>query len=231
MKLVEVISGAWTSEETIRIGLDFVKKNDKVPVLVKKDVPGFIVNRVNAPVSVLIGAMIESGEMRPEEIDAFARSLGAPMGPCELVDYTGIDTNVNMARYLAVNVHSDYAAPPHLVRMLDEGNLGKKSGKGYFDWSEGRPEVDLSKATDKFEPMDIVAVQVNEATKLIEMDVCSAEDVDLALTNSSGNPIGPMSVAKEIEPFNLAQRLEHLANKYKKEIFNPTQMVRKGLYR
>jgi len=231
MKLVEVVRGDWTSEETIRIGLDFVKKNNKVPVLVKKDVPGFIANRVNAPVSVLIGAMIESREMEPEEVDAFVRSLGAPMGPCELVDYTGVDTNVNMSRYLAVNVHSDYAAPPHLVRMLDEGNLGKKTGKGYFDWSEGRPKIDRSKATDKLAPMDIVAVQVNEATKLIEMDVCSADDVDLALTNSGGNPIGPMNVAQEIEPFDLAQRLERLANRYKKEIFNPTQMIRKGRYR
>jgi enoyl-CoA hydratase/3-hydroxyacyl-CoA dehydrogenase len=182
-------------------------------------------------VSVLIGAIIESGEMLPEEVDAFVRSLGAPMGPCELVDYSGIDTNVNMSRHLAINVHPDYAAPPHLVRMLEEGNLGKKTGKGYFDWSEGQPKIDLSRATDKLQPMDIVAVQVNEATKLIEMDVCSAEDVDLALANSSGTPIGPMSVAKEIEPFDLAQRLERLANKYKKEIFNPTQIVRKGRYR
>jgi len=63
------------------------------------------------------------------------------------------------------------------------------------------------------------------------MGVCSSEDVDLALTNSSGNPIGPISVAKEVEPFDLAQRLERLANKHEKEIFNPTQTIRKGRYR
>ncbi|MCK5558815.1 MAG: 3-hydroxyacyl-CoA dehydrogenase family protein [Candidatus Hydrogenedentes bacterium] len=231
MKLVEVIRGDRTSDETIQIGFDFAKKNNKVPVIVKKDVPGFIANRVNAPASVLIGAIIESGEIQPEEIDAFVRSFGAPMGPCELVDYTGVDVNVHMARYYATNVHPDYVAPPHLVKMAEEGNFGKKTGKGYFDWSQGRPNIDLSKATDKLEPMNIVAVQVNEATKLIEMGVCSAEDVDLALTNSSGNPVGPMSVAKEMEPFDLAQRLERLAKKYKKEIFNPTKMVREGRYK
>ena len=153
------------------------------------------------------------------------------MGPCELRDYTGIDVGVNAYRYYADRVHPDFAPAPHLIKMMDEGNLGKKTGKGYFDWSQGRPTIDLSKATDKFDPIDAVAVRVNEATKLIEMGVCSAEDVDLALINSSGNPVGPMSVAKDIEPEDLAKRLEGLAEKYNKEIFKPTKMIREGEYR
>jgi len=231
MRLVEVIRGDKTSDETMQIGYDYVNKVKKVPVIVKKDVPGFIVNRVNAPAGALVGAIVESGEIEPEALDAFVRSLGAPMGPCELRDYTGVDVGVNGCRYYADCIHPDFAPAPHLVKMMEEGNLGKKTGKGYFDWSQGRPTIDLSKATDKFDPMDAVAVKVNEATKLIEMGVCSAEDVDLALVNSSGNPVGPMSVAKDIEPEDLAKRLEGLAEKYNKEIFKPTKMIREGEYR
>jgi enoyl-CoA hydratase/3-hydroxyacyl-CoA dehydrogenase len=231
MRLVEVIRGDKTSDETMQIGFEYVNKVNKVPVIVKKDVPGFIVNRVNAPAGVLIRSMLESGEVQPEELDAFVRSLGAPMGPCELTDYTGIDVGVQGSRYYAEKVHPDFAPMPHLVKMMEEGNLGKKTGKGYFDWSQGRPEIDLSKATDKFDPADAVAVKVNEATKLMEMGVCSAEDVDLALINSGGNPVGPMSVAKNIEPQDLAKRLEGLAEKYNKEIFKPTKMITEGGYR
>ncbi len=231
MKLVEVIRGEKTSDEAIEVGRAYVEKIGKVPVIVRKDVPGFIANRVNAPAGVLINAIVGSGEIEPEALDAFVRSLGAPMGPCELQDYVGIDISVNGAKYYAETVHSDYAPSSHLLKLVEEGNLGKKTGKGFFDWSEGRPEIDLSKATDKFDPMDTLAVQINEACKLIEMGVCDAGDVDVALVNSSGNPVGPMSVAANIEPADLAKRLEGLAERYGKEIFKPTGMVREGTYR
>jgi enoyl-CoA hydratase/3-hydroxyacyl-CoA dehydrogenase len=178
-----------------------------------------------------VNAIIGSGEIEPEALDAFVRSLGAPMGPCELLDYVGADIAVNGAKYYAETVHPDYAPSSHLLKMVEEGRLGKKTGKGYFDWSKGRPEIDLSKATDKFDPMNTMAVQINEACKLVEMGVCTIDDVDLALTNSSGNPVGPMSVAKNIEPDDLVKRLEGLAEKYGKEIFKPAKMVREGTYR
>jgi enoyl-CoA hydratase/3-hydroxyacyl-CoA dehydrogenase len=231
MKLVEVIHGDQTSDETIETGRAYVERIGKVPVIVKKDVPGFIANRVNAPASVLVNAIIGSGEIEPEALDAFVRSLGAPMGPCELLDYVGADIAVNGAKYYAETVHPDYAPSQHLLKMVEEGALGKKTGKGYFDWSKGRPEIDLSKATDKFDPMNTIAVQINEACKLVEMGVCSIEDIDLALTNSSGNPMGPMTMAKNIEPDDLVKRLEGLAEKYGKEIFKPAKMVREGTYR
>ncbi|GAB4340964.1 MAG: hypothetical protein Kow0099_17310 [Candidatus Abyssubacteria bacterium] len=231
MRLVEVIRGAKTSDETIEIGRQFVEKLGKVPVIVKKDVPGFIANRINAPAGVLVNAIIGSGEIEPEALDAFVKGLGAPMGPCELQDYVGIDISVNGAKYYAEKVHPDFAPAPHLLKMVEEGRLGKKTGRGYYDWSRGRPQIDLSKATDRFDPMDTLAVQINEACKLIEAGVCSAEDVDVAMTNSSGNPVGPMSAAKNIEPSELSARLERLARKYRKEIFKPCKMVREGGYR
>ena len=100
-----------------------------------------------------------------------------------------------------------------------------------FDWSKGRPEIDLSRATDKVDPMDIVAVNANEATKLLEMGVCSAEDVDMAVINASGNAIGPMTMIKDQDPADLTKRLEGLAQKFNKEIFKPTKMIKEGAYK
>ena len=118
-----------------------------------------------------------------------------------------------------------------LTAKFKAGELGKKTGKGLFDWSKGRPEIDESQATDKVDPTDMVAVQVNEATKIIELGVCSAEDVDTAIVNGTGSAIGPMTMAKGQDPADLTARLERLAARFNKEIFKPSRMIREGTYK
>lgn len=231
MNLVEVIKADQTSEETLQIGYEFVLKNKKVPVKVQKDVPGFIVNRVQAPAGVLLNCLLDEKIAQPEEIDAVMRRLGMPMGPYEIMDYTGLDINLNAANYFAQEVHPDFAAGNTLTSLVETGDLGKKSGKGLFDWSQGRPEIDPSKATDQFDPMDLVAVNANEATRIVDMGVCSFEDVDTAIINATGNPMGLIALIKNIEPDELSDRLERLAEKFQKEIFKPTPMIKQGLYR
>jgi len=231
MNLVEVIKADQTSEETLQIGYEFVLKNNKIPVRVQKDVPGFIVNRVQAPAGVLLNCILDEKIAQPEEVDALMRKLGLPMGPYEIMDYTGLDINLNAANYFAQEVHPDFAAGNTLTAMVEAGNLGKKSGKGLFDWSQGRPEIDQSKATDKFDPMDLVAVNVNEATRIVDLGVCSFEDVDTAIVNATGNPMGLIALIKNIEPGELSGRLDGLADRFKKEIFRPTRMIREGAYR
>jgi len=230
MKLVEVIKGEKTSEETLRIGFDFVLKNKKVPVRVNKDVPGFIVNRVQAPSSVLLNAILDMNIAEPEAVDAVMRKLGMPMGPYETMDYTGLDINVHGSNYYAQAIHPDFAPGKTLMAKYEAGELGKKTGKGFFDWSAGRPAIDLSKATDKFDPMDLVAVNTNEAAKIVEMGVCSFADVDKAIINATGNPMGLIAVAKYMSPADLSQRLEGLAEKFNKEIFKPSRLIREGAY-
>ena len=231
MNLVEVIRGEKTSDETVQAAFDFVLKNGKVPVRVEKDVPGFIVNRVQAPAGVLLNCILDEGIAEPEEVDALMRKLGMPMGPYELMDYTGLDINYHGSQYFAEAIHSDFAPGRTIEAKVKAGELGKKTGKGLFDWSKGRPEIDESKATDKVDPMDLIAVQINEATKIIEMGVCSAEDVDTAIVNGTGNAIGPMSIAKGQDPADLTKRLEGLAEKFNKETFKPTRMIKDGKYR
>lgn len=228
MKLVEVIRSQQTSDETIETGYAFVQKVGKVPVLVRRDTPGFIANRVTAASTALFQTVIEMGEIEPEALDAFLMKAGMPMGPCELTDFVGIDVMVHVCRYFAETLHPDYAPAPHLVRMFERGHLGKKSGQGYYDWSGGRPKIDLSKATTRFHPLLPVFVQINEATKLVEDGVCSVADVDLAMINSTGNPIGPMSIGRQISKWDLTDQLEKLAARYNKSIFLPTRCVRDG---
>ncbi len=231
MKLVEVIRGDDTSDETMQIGFDFVKKNNKIPVRVEKDLPGFIVNRVQAPSGVLLNCILDQGIADPEAIDAVMRGLGSPMGPYETMDYTGLDINYHALKYFAEAIHPDFAMGPALAEKVKAGNLGKKSGQGIFDWSGGRPEIDLSKTTDQFDPLDIIAVNANEATKIVSQGACSLEDVDLAIIYGTGNPGGLIKMIKGIAPEALTKRLEGLAEKFNKEIFKPTQMIKEGGYR
>jgi enoyl-CoA hydratase / 3-hydroxyacyl-CoA dehydrogenase len=231
MKTVEVIRTDNTSDETMQVAFDFATRCGKVAVRVEKDVPGFIVNRVQAPTATLLLAILENGEIEPEAVDATLRKVGMPMGPYETMDYTGLDVNFHASSYFAEAIHPDFTPTPTLAAKVKANELGKKTGKGIFDWSAGRPQIDLKKATAKLDPMDLIAVQVNEATKIIAQGACSIEDVDKAITNGTGAIMGPMMMVKGQKPEDLAARLDKLAEKYDKEIFRPTQMIKDGEYK
>ncbi|MFC1858136.1 3-hydroxyacyl-CoA dehydrogenase NAD-binding domain-containing protein, partial [Thermodesulfobacteriota bacterium] len=231
MKLVEVIRSAHTSEETMKAAYDFCLKINKVPVRAEKDVPGFIVNRINAPTHVLRGCILDQGIAEPEEVDAVMKKEGMPMGPFELLDYVGLDVHHHVLLYYAENLHSDYTPYRALAEKIAAKEFGRKTGKGFYDWSQGRPVIDLSKATDRVDPLNFKAVQVNEATKLIEMGVSTAEDIDKAMVNATGAKVGPMTIAKDLDPDQLSERLLELEAKFKKEIFHPTTMIQEGTYR
>jgi enoyl-CoA hydratase / 3-hydroxyacyl-CoA dehydrogenase len=229
MKLVEIIKGKKTSEETMQVACDLALKMNKVPVRVEKDSPGFIYNRVNAPTGIFLNAIIASNLAKPEEIDAKMRKIGMPMGPYELMDYVGLDVYYHGANYFAETLSPDYKPPKWLKDLIDANTLGKKSGKGIFDWSKGRPEIDLSKAKEDFDPTDMIAIQVNEATKLLEEGVAnSPDDIDKAMVNGGGSAFGPFQLAKGIGYDKLAARLEELAKKFNTKVFEPTKTLKSG---
>ena len=136
MKLVEVIKGEQTSDEVIEIGKNFATSVGKTPV-VAKDSPGFIVNRILVPVMIEAVRLLEAGVASKEDIDK-AMTLGAnmPVGPLTLADAVGLDVALAATKTLEAKFGECYSPPKILVDLVEQGHLGMKSGKGFYEYSK-----------------------------------------------------------------------------------------------
>ncbi|OGP92638.1 MAG: 3-hydroxybutyryl-CoA dehydrogenase [Deltaproteobacteria bacterium RBG_16_48_10] len=137
MKLVEVIRAYHTNDETVRIVMEMARKMGKDPVEVKKDSPGFIVNRLMIPHMLEAVKMAEEGVASIEDIDkAVKLGLNYPMGPFELMDLTGIDIAHHVADYLykELNKEGKWSVPVLLKSMIRAGKLGRKTGGGWYEY-------------------------------------------------------------------------------------------------
>jgi 3-hydroxybutyryl-CoA dehydrogenase len=135
MKLVEMSPGLRTSEETFAAAWDFCKAMGQIPVKTK-DNPGFILNYFLVPFNNDAIRMVEAGVATPADIDrAVKAGLGYPMGPLELIDLVGLDTHLLVAEALHASTHEPRAAVPPLVkRMIAAGQLGRKTGRGFYTY-------------------------------------------------------------------------------------------------
>jgi 3-hydroxybutyryl-CoA dehydrogenase len=137
MRLIEIVVGEATSEETVRAALDVARRMKKEPITVK-DVPGFASSRLGIALGLEAMRMVEQGVASPKDIDT-AMELGYnhPMGPLRLTDVVGLDVRLHIADYLYSTLGSEtFSAPEILRRMVSEGKLGKKSGEGFYVWEE-----------------------------------------------------------------------------------------------
>jgi len=142
MKLVEVVRTITTSEETEQRALDFVKALGKEPIRAK-DSSGFIVNLLLIPYMIDAINAVEANVASVEDIDkGMQLGAGHPMGPFTLLDFVGLDTVYKIAEIMFAEYRDRrYAPPPLLKRMVLAGMLGKKSGKGFYDYSSNPPRV------------------------------------------------------------------------------------------
>ena len=139
MRLVEIIRGYYTSDETVAVATDLAKKMGKVTVEVKKDTPGFIVNRIMTPHFLEAIKMLEEGIATAEDIDtAVKNGLNYPMGPFELMDLTGIDIAYHVTEYFhkELNQELKWIAPTLMKNMIKAGKLGRKTGAGWYDYKK-----------------------------------------------------------------------------------------------
>lgn len=138
MRLVEVIRGYYTSDETVQFLSEVSKAMGKTPVEVKKDTPGFIVNRVMMPQFLEAIRIVEEGIATPEDVDtAVTLGLNYPMGPFQLMDFTGVEISVHVADYFFSETKDMKWNPPQAIKALVRaGRLGKKTGAGWYDYKK-----------------------------------------------------------------------------------------------
>ncbi|MDG6954731.1 MAG: enoyl-CoA hydratase/isomerase family protein [Nitrososphaerota archaeon] len=231
MKLVEVIPGAKTDPAVVQEVFDLCGKLGRTAVKVLKDSPGFIVNRINAADTLFFCLLLDRGVASPSEVDRFARGQGLPMGPYELLDFVGVDVGADSLAYFASALSPEYGKGTTFAKMVKEGRLGKKTGRGFYDWSSGKAEIPRADPTDKVSIMDIFALEINESVKLLEEGVATPDDIERGVVLGMNRPFGPISVAKDLSNAEVKAKLEELSAKYECGVFAPARSIAEGRLR
>jgi enoyl-CoA hydratase/3-hydroxyacyl-CoA dehydrogenase len=186
MELVEVIHGEATTEETAGFAAAFVEALGKTPIHVRKDVEGFVVNGVLGPFIGEPAWMVSAGEATVRGADAaMAHERDYPMGPFELADLTGIDVSVH------VREEAGRPVPPVLAEKVQADELGRKTGRGFYGYSEGEgPDYEPADG-EGFDWLRVEARIVNEAARIVGEGVADPEAVDTGMRLGTGFPEGP----------------------------------------
>ena len=227
MKLVEVIPGEKTSQEITNLTQEFVKSVNKQAVLCRKDVPGFIINRLFIPMVHEACYLQDRTGASLEEIDSAVKfKLGFPMGIFELADFTGMDVihKATVEMYLrdkkVINPHKT------IEKMFDEKKLGQKSGEGYYKYSDDKYErVELSEdLAQKCNPIQLVANVLNNAAWLITNGASDVEEIEKAAKLGLGLRKPLFETAKEIGIQNIVDELNNLTREYG-EFYRPDPLL------
>ena len=217
MPLVEVIPGGRTNNDMVDMAMDFIRKVGKQPVLCKKDVAGFIVNRVFIPLVHEAAYCMDRDNASMMQIDSAVKfRLSFPMGIFELADYTGLD----VIHKATVEMHSrdKKVILPHPIvkKLFEEKNLGQKTGKGFYEYKGDKYErINLTEEqAATYEPIKLLAVAANNAAWLITNGVCSKEELEKALKLGMGLKKELFATVQEFGAQNVVRTLREMAAKY-----------------
>ncbi|MFH1328498.1 MAG: 3-hydroxyacyl-CoA dehydrogenase [Candidatus Bathyarchaeota archaeon] len=217
MMLVEVIKGECTSDETVNLACDLVKKLDKTPVVVRKDVRAFIVNRILFSMLNEACRTVSRDEATVAEMDAaFKYKEKFPMGAFELLDYIGLDIVFNVLKVMETTYGARFKTCSILEQIVKEKKFGKKTGEGFYDWKDGRPVIS-SQLAEKFSVLGVYAVAVNEAAWLIYEGVTETNDIDTAMKLGAAWPLGPCELADRLGLDAILSQLKELFSKHGEE--------------
>lgn len=236
MPLVEITPAVQTDDEIMDKAKSIVDSWKKVTVLAK-DTPGFIVNRVARPFYGEALRIYEEGVADFATIDWAMTELGGfRMGPFTLMDYIGNDVNYTVTETVFKAFYYDPRYKPSFTqkRHSEAGYLGRKSGRGYFDYSENaaRKEPKKDKETGEMIFNRILVMLINEAADALFLKIASKEDIDLAMTKGVNYPKGLLKWADEIGIEKVLQRIQVLFEEYGEDRYRPSpllkRMVREG---
>jgi enoyl-CoA hydratase/3-hydroxyacyl-CoA dehydrogenase len=193
IELVEVVYGEQTSDDTAARAYEFAESLGKTPIHVREDVNGFVVNSVLGPFVEEPAWMVSADEATIEQADAaMVHERGYPMGPFELADLTGIDVGYH------IREEAGKPIPPVMEERVAAGDLGRKTGQGYYDYEGGEGASYEPADAEGFDWLRVEARMVNEAAKLVGDDVATPEAVDTGMRLGTGFPEGPCSRGDEL---------------------------------
>ncbi|MCQ9637456.1 3-hydroxyacyl-CoA dehydrogenase NAD-binding domain-containing protein [Chryseobacterium sp. WG23] len=231
MPLVEVIPSLLTEQTLAEKIYNLMKEWGKIPVIAK-DIPGFIVNRIARPYYGEGLRIVEENIATPEQVDEAMKTLGNfKMGPFELMDLIGIDVNFSVT----TTVYKDYFYDPKykpslLQQRMSEAKLhGRKTGKGFYDYSEGAQKPVAQKDEALYEQifLRIISMLINEAVEAKRLGVANDDDLELAMQKGVNYPKGLLSWGKEIGYAKVSETLQNLYEEYQEERYRQSPLLRK----
>jgi 3-hydroxybutyryl-CoA dehydrogenase len=230
MPLVELVPGIATEPAVLAAVRACIERWGKVPV-VAADTPGFIVNRIARPFYGEALRILEEGTADAATIDWAMRELGGfRMGPFELMDFIGNDVNYAVTRSVWEAFFYDARYRPSFTqrRLVEAGFLGRKTGRGYYDYAQAeRPAPTEDEALGREILERVLAMLVNEAADAVRLGVASPADVELAMTKGVNYPKGLLAWGDEYGPPRLVARLEALRDEYQEERYRVSPLLRR----
>ena len=236
LRLIELIKGEKTSQEAFDIG---VAIGQKLPALkgkryiakIEKESPGFIVNRLTITTNLLFNWILDMATDKGIPYEKIDNDFVPPpeLGPLAKWDFFGLDVICDVMNYFVKEISPEFAPGKTLINLLKEGNLGRKTGKGIYEWVEGKPNRKTNEKAGLFNPEQYYAIQLNEGCRLLEEKIVSGYKViDDTMLAGMDMP-GPFGAGKNNYE-KWAIMLEELAEMTQINYFKPCEMMKSGAF-
>ena len=236
LRLIELIKGEKTSQEAFDLG---VAIGQKLPALkgkryiakIEKESPGFIVNRLTIATSLLFNWILDMATEKEIPYEKLDNDFTSPpeMGPLAKWDYLGLDVISDVMNYFVERISLEFTPGKTLTNLLKEGNLGRKTGRGIYEWVEGKPNIKTDEKAGIFSPEQYYAIQLNEGCRLLEEKIVSGyKIIDDTMLAGMDMP-GPFGAGKKnYEKWSIM--LEELVEMTQINYFKPCEMMKSGAF-
>lgn len=231
MPLVEIIPSLLTEKSLAEKMYNLMKNWGKTPVIAK-DIPGFIVNRIARPYYGEGLRIVEENIATVEQVDDAMKTIGNfKMGPFELMDLIGVDVNFSVTKTVYNEYFYDPKYKPSLLQQrMSEAKLhGRKTGKGFYDYSEGAEKPVAQKDETLYQQifLRIISMLINEAVEAKRLGVANDEDLELAMQKGVNYPKGLLAWGQEIGYAKISETLQNLYEEYQEERYRQSPLLRK----
>ncbi|MFW9936421.1 MAG: 3-hydroxyacyl-CoA dehydrogenase family protein [Candidatus Thorarchaeota archaeon] len=236
LRLIELIKGEKTSEETFEISYEIAQKlpslkGKRYIAKIQKESPGFIVNRLTIGSNLYLNWLLDEANKKGIPIETIDNDITTPpeLGIYAKWDYLGLDVIYDTMKYFAKEISPDFTPGITLSNLIKEGNLGRKTGRGIYEWLEGKPSIKTTRRAEIFSSEIYYAIQLNEGCKLLEEKVVSGyKIIDDAMLAGMDIP-GPFSAGRK-KYQKWSELLIELSKKTGLNYFKPCDLMKSGKF-